>query len=53
MGEQDGGAMKPHIIVCGLGQTGYRVFSLLKRQGAAVVGVSDVPLAHRPLAKVF
>lgn len=46
MGEQDGGAMKPHIIVCGLGQTGYRVFSLLKRQGAAVVGVSDVPLAH-------
>ncbi|MFN9174100.1 MAG: potassium channel family protein, partial [Synechocystis sp.] len=38
--------MKPHIIVCGLGQTGFRVFSLLKRQGAAVVGVSDVPLAH-------
>jgi Trk K+ transport system NAD-binding subunit len=33
--------MKPRIIVCGLGRTGYRIFSLLREQGAAVVGISD------------
>ncbi|MGB5592983.1 MAG: NAD-binding protein [Crocosphaera sp.] len=33
--------MKPQIIVCGLGRTGYKIFRLLRRQGAAVVGVSD------------
>ncbi len=33
--------MKPRIIVCGLGRTGYKIFSLLKQQGAAVVGISD------------
>ncbi|WP_198648302.1 TrkA family potassium uptake protein [Cyanothece sp. BG0011] len=33
--------MKPQIIVCGLGRTGYKIFRLLKRQGAAVVGISD------------
>ncbi len=36
--------MKPHIIVCGLGQTGYRIFSLLKQQGAEVIGISDKPV---------
>lgn len=36
--------MKPKIIVCGLGQTGYRIFSLLRQQGAEVVGVSDRPI---------
>lgn len=35
--------MKPKIIVCGLGNTGYRVFSLLRRQGAQVVGISTHP----------
>lgn len=35
--------MKPKIIVCGLGSTGYRVFSLLKCQGAQVVGISCKP----------
>lgn len=35
--------MKPKIIVCGLGNTGYRVFSLLRRQGAQVVGISSQP----------
>ena len=39
--------MKPKIIVCGLGRTGYKIFSLLKQQGAAVVGVSDRPLASQ------
>ncbi len=33
--------MKPRIIVCGLGRTGYKIFNLLKRQGADVIGVSD------------
>ncbi len=36
--------MKPRIIVCGLGRTGYKIFSLLKQQGVAVVGISDRPL---------
>ena len=33
--------MKPRIIVCGLGRTGYQIFSLLREQGASVVGISD------------
>jgi len=37
--------MKPRIIVCGLGLTGAKIFGLLKQQGAAVVGISDRPLA--------
>src|SRR4028119_705190 len=37
--------MKPRIIVCGLGGTGYKIFGLLRQQGAAVVGISDRPLA--------
>lgn len=38
--------MKPRIIVCGLGETGYRVFSLLKRQGADVIGMSETAISH-------
>jgi voltage-gated potassium channel Kch len=37
--------MKPRIIVCGLGRTGYKIFQLLKQQGAAVIGISDRPIA--------
>ncbi|OLP19188.1 potassium channel protein [Leptolyngbya sp. 'hensonii'] len=40
--------MKPQIIVCGLGRTGYHIFSLLKQQGVAVVGVSDRPVPNEP-----
>ena len=36
--------MKPRIIVCGLGGTGYKIFCLLRQQGAPVVGISDRPL---------
>ena len=36
--------MKPRIIICGLGKTGYKIFSLLKQQGAAVTGISDRPI---------
>ncbi len=37
--------MKPRIIVCGLGCTGYKIFHLLRQQGAIVVGISDRPIA--------
>lgn len=33
--------MKPRIIVCGLGRTGYKILGLLRQQGAAVVGIND------------
>ncbi len=33
--------MKPHVIVCGLGRTGYCIFSILQQQGVNVVGISD------------
>lgn len=33
--------MKPKIIVCALGRTGYKIFTLLRQQGADVVGISD------------
>lgn len=36
--------MKPRIIVCGLDRTGYKIFCLLRRQGAFVVGVNDQPI---------
>ncbi|MEH2138022.1 NAD-binding protein [Nostoc sp.] len=31
--------MKPRIIVCGLGRTGYKTFRLLRHQGTFVVGI--------------
>lgn len=36
----------PQIIVCGLGRTGYRIFTLLQQQGAQVVGISSRPLGY-------
>ncbi|HEY9671466.1 MAG TPA: NAD(P)-binding protein [Waterburya sp.] len=36
--------MNPRIIVCGLGRTGSKIFSLLRQQGAAVVGIHHKPL---------
>ena len=36
--------MKPPIIVCGLGSTGYKIYSLLKQQGASVIGIHDKPI---------
>jgi Trk K+ transport system NAD-binding subunit len=38
--------MKPRIIVCGLGRTGYKVFCLLRQQGAEVVGITNFPLPN-------
>jgi voltage-gated potassium channel Kch len=36
--------MKPQIIVCSLGKTGFRIFNLLRHQGAEVIGISDRPI---------
>jgi voltage-gated potassium channel Kch len=36
--------MKPRIIVCGLGRTGYQIFRLLRQQGALVVGIHRKPV---------
>ena len=36
--------MKPRIIVCGLDQTGYKIFSLLRQQGAYVTGIHHQPI---------
>lgn len=36
--------MKPRIIVCGLDQTGYKIFSLLRQQGACVTGIHSQPI---------
>lgn len=33
--------MKPRIIVCGLGRTGYKIFCLLQQQGALVTGIDQ------------
>ena len=35
--------MQPKIIVCGLGRTGSKIYSLLKQQGAEVVAISEHP----------
>ena len=40
--------MQPKIIVCGLGRNGAKIYSLLKRQGAEVFGISDSPIARQP-----
>ncbi|BAZ45469.1 TrkA-N domain protein [Chondrocystis sp. NIES-4102] len=39
--------MQPKIIICGLGRTGSKIYSLLKQQGAEVVAIS-----HRPVDKL-
>ncbi|OAB60438.1 potassium channel protein [Leptolyngbya valderiana BDU 20041] len=40
--------MKPRIIVCGLGRTGYKIFCLLQHQGIPVVGIGRTPLPNNP-----
>ncbi|MGK7950735.1 MAG: TrkA family potassium uptake protein [Xenococcaceae cyanobacterium] len=45
--------MKPRIIVCGLGRTGYKIYSLLKQQGAEVVGISDRSINIQPNEKII
>jgi len=45
--------MKPRIIVCGLGRTGYKVFRLLRHQGALVVGIHHQPIPGEAEGDVF
>ncbi|MDZ7956860.1 MAG: NAD-binding protein [Aulosira sp. DedQUE10] len=45
--------MKPRIIVCGLGRTGYKVFRLLRQQGAFVVGIHHKPLTGETAGDVI
>ncbi len=45
--------MKPLIIVCGLGCTGYKIYSLLQQQGAEVLGISDRPITLQSQEKVI
>lgn len=42
--------MQPKIIVCGLGRTGSKIYSLLQQQGAEVVAISDHPI-NTPVSK--
>ncbi|MTJ55568.1 potassium channel protein [Anabaena sp. UHCC 0253] len=45
--------MKPRIIVCGLGRTGYKIFRLLRQQGALVVGIHHKPISGETAANVI
>jgi len=45
--------MKPRIIVCGLGRTGYKIFRLLRQQGAFVVGIHYQPIPHETAGDVI
>ena len=44
--------MKPKIIVCGLGRTGAKIYSLLKQQGAKVVGISNCPITTQATEQI-
>ncbi|MDB9537071.1 NAD-binding protein [Dolichospermum planctonicum CS-1226] len=45
--------MKPRIIVCGLGRTGYKILRLLRQQGAIVVGIHHQPVSGETAANVI
>ncbi|MFN9615511.1 MAG: potassium channel family protein [Dolichospermum sp.] len=45
--------MKPRIIVCGLGRTGYKILRLLRQQGAIVVGIHHQPISGETAANVI
>ena len=45
--------MKPRIIVCSLGRTGYKIFRLLRQQGALVVGVHHQPISGEKAGDVI
>ena len=45
--------MRPKIIVCGLGRTGYKIYSLLRKQGAEVAGISDRSVITQPQEKII
>ncbi|ERN42419.1 Kef-type K+ transport system, predicted NAD-binding component [Rubidibacter lacunae KORDI 51-2] len=43
---------RPLIIVCGMGRTGSKIFHLLRRQGADVVGISEHPMPEEDGARI-
>ncbi|WP_414574988.1 NAD-binding protein [Anabaena sp. CCY 9402-a] len=45
--------MKPRIIVCGLERTGYKIFRLLRQQGAFVVGIHHKPISGEAAGDVI
>jgi voltage-gated potassium channel Kch len=45
--------MKPKIIVCGLGRTGYKIYLLLRQQGADVVGIGSRPISIHPQERII
>ncbi len=45
--------MQTKIIVCGLGRTGSKIYSLLKQQGAEVVAVSERPVDRFPSKQII
>lgn len=45
--------MQPKIIVCGLGRTGSKIYSLLKQQGAEVVAISHRPRGISPSKQII
>lgn len=45
--------MQPKIIVCGLGRTGSKIYSLLKQQGAEVVAISHRSPGRSPSKQII
>jgi len=45
--------MQPKIIVCGLGRTGSKIYSLLKQQGAEVVAISESAIDRPPSKQII
>ena len=45
--------MQPRIIVCGLGRTGSKIYSLLKQQGAQVVAISHSTIKTPPSKQII
>ena len=45
--------MQPKIIVCGLGRTGSKIYSLLKQQGAEVVAICESAIDRPPSKQII
>jgi hypothetical protein len=45
--------MQPKIIICGLGRTGSKIYTLLKQQGAEVVAISHNSLTSPPSEQII
>ena len=45
--------MQPKIIICGLGRTGSKIYSLLKQQGAEVVAISHKVINSPPSKQII